>query len=126
MPFLTLESALNRAKERSGATSADDEFLTEILELSAGKDALGQTHYRPYYCGAKWLEQNLSAQTLIEDDGTKFTGLAKPIASLLNFQAAYDAAQGLTVPDGFEAIATGQSQGFRIQGTRSYNPTLRP
>ena len=126
MPFLTLEAALSRAKERSGATSADDEFLTELLELSAGTDALEQTHFRPYLCAARWLEQNLSAQTLIEDEGTKFTGLAKPIASLLSLQAAYDAAQELTIPDGFEAIATGQSQSFRIPGTRSYNPTLRP
>ena len=104
MTYTTQPEALARVKERSGATDADDEYLNELLTLSAGVDADQVTHYRPFYCAAKWMEQNRPAQTLSEASGTKFTGLQKPIDSLLGLQRAYDQGQGLTVPDGFEAI----------------------
>ena len=104
MTYLVQPDALARAKERSGATDADDDYLNELLTLSAGVDADQATHYRPFYCAAKWIEQNRTEQTLSEASGTKFTGLQKPIDSLLALQRAYDQAQGLTVPDGFEAI----------------------
>ena len=104
MTYLVQPDALARAKERSGATDADDDYLNELLTLSAGVDADQATHYRPFYCAAKWIEQNRTEQTLSEASGTKFTGLQKPIDSLLALQRAYDQAQGLTIPDGFEAI----------------------
>ena len=105
MTYLVQPDALARAKERSGATDADDEYLNELLTLSAGVDADQVTHYRPFYCAAKWIEQNRPAQTLSEAaGGTKFTGLQKPIDSLLALQRAYDQAQDLDVPDGFEAL----------------------
>lgn len=103
--YTDLAAALTRAKERSGASAADDLYLTEILTLSAGVDPAGVTQYRPYYCAAKWIEQSRGDQTLTESDGTKFTGLTKIIASLFDLQAAIDKALGLIIPAGFEAIS---------------------
>jgi hypothetical protein len=105
MAFLTLQPALDRARERSQAASSDDAYLTELLELSAGEAADGTTvHYRPYYVAAKFLEQNLARQQISAADGATFTLLKKPIESLLDLQSAYDRAQGLSVPAGFEAV----------------------
>jgi hypothetical protein len=103
MAFLTLQPALDRARERSQAATTDDAYLTELLELSAGK-AEAVTHYRPYYVAAKFLEQNLARQQISAADGATFTLLKKPIESLLDLQSAYDRAQGLLVPAGFEAV----------------------
>jgi hypothetical protein len=105
MSYTDLTASLDRAIERTQgqATLADEEWLTEMLTLSAGT-VESTTHYRPYYVAAKLLEQKLAAQTLSEADGAVFTGLATPIASLLNLQASYDSAMALTVPAGFEAI----------------------
>ena len=102
--YIDKPQALARTKERSGATDADDAYLNELLGMSAGVDAQQVTHYRPFYCAARWIEQNRTAQTLSEASGTKFTGLQKPIDSLLTLQRAYDQAQDLDVPKGFEAI----------------------
>jgi hypothetical protein len=129
--YLVLADALARAKERSGATSIDDGYLTELLTLSAGVDGASQTHYRPFYCAAKWLEQNRPAQTLKKaKDGVEFTGLATPIASLFALQLAYDASQQLTVPPGFEVVAetTGTASTTNTQrfGTRSLSNRSRP
>lgn len=121
MAYLVLADALTRAKERSGATSADDLFLTELLTLSAGVDADGITHYRPFYVAANWLSQNLSGQALKSADGVVFSGQATPIASLLALQSGYDSAQGLTVPAGFEAIPPAKTR-----STRSSYTAIRP
>ena len=132
MTYLLITDALARAKERSGASALDDAYLTELLAMSAGVDAEAITHYRPFYVAAKWIEQNQDAQTLTEADGAKFTGLAKPIESLLALQAAYDRANELTVPKGFEAAALdcvkcdGVSSTRTRRGTRSFAPSLRP
>lgn len=132
--YTVLAEALARAKERSGAADTDNAYLTEILTLSAGT-AAGTTYYRPFYCAAKWLEQNLSAQTLKKArEGVEFTGLAKPIESLLALQAAYDKALGLTIPEGFEAVAldclecptSANSTTQRYYGSTSRPTTLRP
>lgn len=104
--YESLSTALARAQERAG-TSGDDEYLTEVLTLSAGVDGDGATQYRPYYAAAKFLEQNRSAQTLSAAGDVKFTGLAKPIESLLGLQASIDKALGLIIPEGFEAILPG-------------------
>lgn len=126
--FTTLADALNRAKERSGATAQDDSYLSELLTLSAGKNEANETIYRPFYCAAKWLEQNRSAQNLKEADGVKFTGLATPIASLLELQASSDTALALIIPKGFEAIQVEESQTTTTtrRVPRSHSPSLRP
>ena len=103
MTYLDKVAALARVKERSGATDDDDTYLNELLDMSAG--TVGEvTHYRPFFCAARWMEQNQSTQQISEASGVKFTGLATPIDSLLQLQRAYDQAQKLTVPDGFEAL----------------------
>ncbi|MEL7314823.1 MAG: hypothetical protein AAFN08_07720 [Cyanobacteria bacterium J06559_3] len=128
--YLLITDALARAKERSGASAADDAYLTELLTMSAGVDTETVTHYRPFYVAAKWLEQNQTAQTLTEADGAKFTGLAKPIESLLALQASYDSANDLSVPTGFEAAALDcvkcDGVAARRRGTRSFIPSVRP
>jgi len=130
MQYLVLSAALARAKERSGAASADDAYLTELLQLSAGRDPDNVVHYRPFLVGARWLEQNRAQQALSEADGAKFTGLLLPISSLLQLQAAYDKANNLTIPDGFEALSSEvteqrQLRPFRI-GSSSHTPKVNP
>jgi hypothetical protein len=106
LTYTTLPAALARAIERTQgqATSADAPWLTELLTLSAALAPDGVLHLRPYYVAARFLEQKLSQQTISAADGAVFTGLAKPIASLFALQHAYDQAQGLAVPPGFEAV----------------------
>lgn len=124
--YLNINTALLRAKERcqGKATSADDPWLREMLNMSAGTVG-GVAHYRPYYCAAKLLEQKQSAQTISEADGAKFTGLALPIASLFDLQSAYDKANGVQVPAGFEAVTTGSNILPRLR-SRSVSYSLRP
>ena len=124
MSYTDLAAALSRAKERSGATAANDEFLTEILNLSAGKDAAGATHYRPMYVAADFLEQNRALQALDEAKGVKFTRQATTIASLRKLQASIDAALGLTVPPGFEALPSAAAS--RRYASRSLPTQVRP
>lgn len=109
--YTVLESALDRTKQLAGIDTLDfsrDDYATELLALSAGitEDVIlaDVTHYRPFYVAAKLLEQDLDVQALSEADRVKFTGQAKPIASLLALQAAYDARYYLTIPVGFEAL----------------------
>lgn len=120
MAYTVLADALARAKERcqGKATAADDAWLTEILGFSAGTVG-GVTHYRPYYCAAKLLEQKQSVQGLSEAEGVKFTGLTLPIASLLALQQAYDLAFALEIPAGFEVPTASRA-------TRSIAPTVQP
>jgi hypothetical protein len=126
--YTDLAAALNRVKERSGATAQDDSYLTELLTASAGKNAANETIYRPYFCAAKWIEQNRAAQTLKEADGVKFTGLTTVISSLFVLQDGFDKAFALTVPAGFEAQQTEeQTTTTTIRRVpRSHTPNLRP
>lgn len=125
MQYLDLAAALSRAKERAALSgSENDALLTELLTISAGVDPQGVTHYRPFYVAATFLAQNQSAQTLSSADGVQFTGLAKPIASLLQLQAGYDVSQKLTIPPGF-VILLEHKKTFQLQGSRSALPTLR-
>lgn len=125
MQYLDLPAALSRAKERAGISENNhDALLTELLAISVGTDPEGVIHYRPFYAAAKFLEQSQSAQTLLSADGVQFTGLAKPIASLLQLQASYDVAQKLTIPAGF-AILLEHKKAFQLQGSRSVTPILR-
>ncbi|MGG6295292.1 hypothetical protein ACQ4M4_12955 [Leptolyngbya sp. AN02str] len=109
-----------------------DSYLTNQLMISAGMNAEVQTVYRPYYVAAKFLEQLRSQQTVSKADGADFTGLAKPIESLLGLQASLDKAMGLTISDGFEAIlpdcqvCENKLGGASRYRTRSHTPTMRP
>lgn len=125
--YTDLADALARAKERSGATSADDTYLTELLTLSAGKDASETTHYRPYFVAAKFLEQNQAKQALKKAGDVEFTGLTTPIASLLELQESIDKSLGLTIPQGFQSISLEEAKlslpRYRSQSQRT---TSRP
>jgi len=123
--YTVLSEALTRAKERATAPASADAYMGELLELSAGLDTSGVKHYRPFYVAAKWLEQNRPDQSISEADGAKFTGMATPIASLLALQLAYDTANGVTPPPGFEAgSSSGTASNRRIP--RSYSAAFRP
>lgn len=134
--YLTLASALARAKERANASDAADDFLTELLGMSTGT-AGETTHYRPFICAARWLEQNRRDQTVAEGDGAKFTGQSKPIRSLYDLQLAYDRANNLTIPEGWEVPIeltslceapcshTAPSSSYRF-GTSSFTSKARP
>lgn len=136
MAYTVLAAALTRAKERSTAPDTADDYLTELLDMSAGT-ANGVTHYRPFICAARWLEQNRRDQTIAKGDGAEFTGQAKPIRSLYDLQLAYDKANGLTVPEGWEVPVeltsqcavpcahTAPSPGRRF-GTGSFTSKIRP
>ena len=105
MSYATLAVALDRARERAAAKPSDDVFLTELLEMSAGKRLdNGKKEYRPYYVAARYLRQSRRDQTIsAAEEGVKFTNQATPIADLLELQAALD--QALSVPAAFAAIA---------------------
>jgi hypothetical protein len=108
-----------------------DAHLTNQLTITAGKKPDSTTIYRPYYVAAKFLEQLRSQQLLSKaEDGVTFTGLAKPIESLLAMQAALDQSLELTVPPGFEAVlpqcVTCEPSTTTRHRTRSHRPTLRP
>lgn len=105
MPYTDKPQALLRAKERAADAGTEaDAFLNEFLDLSSAKDASQVTHYRVFLTAAVWLQQSPQFQQLSESDGTKFTQMKDAIASLRALQSAYDSAQGLTIPLGFEAV----------------------
>lgn len=132
--YTDLNACLNEVKTNPATRGLPgveyDSYLTNQLEVSAGKNSAAETVYRPYYVAAKFLEQLRSQQTVSEADQAKFTGLALPIASLLGQQAALDKALGLTVPPGFEAVPLDESaSGSGTQTrryTRSFTSTYRP
>jgi hypothetical protein len=124
--YPVLAAALARAKERSGATAADDAYLTELLTLSAGTDPAGVTQYRPFLVAALWLEQNQAKQALKKAGDVEFTGLTTPIASLLSLQASLDRSLQLTVPKGFEALELEQSKPQPRYRTQSQRTVSRP
>ncbi|MGD1941854.1 MAG: hypothetical protein ACFB0G_11130 [Leptolyngbyaceae cyanobacterium] len=108
--YVQIAAALSRAKERSGATDVDDGYLTELLNMSAGVDADGVTHFRPFYCAARWLEQELAADNRFTRTGdVSWTGRIQPISSLMALQMDYDQANGLTIPTGFDAEPAGKA-----------------
>lgn len=107
-----------------------DGYLTNQLQISAGLK-VATVYYRPYYVAAKFLEQLRSQQAIAKADGAEFTGLQKPIESLLGQQIALDKSLGLEVPAGFEAILPGcvtceSTGGFVRRRTRSHSTTARP
>lgn len=127
MPYTDKAQSLNRAKERAANAGPDaDAFLSELLDFSAGIDATGTTHFRPMLCAAVWLEQSPQFQQLSEADGVVFTQMKTAIASLRSLQAAYDSAQKLIVPTGFEAVASALSNKRSPFGTSMFKSVVMP
>ncbi|WP_088893198.1 hypothetical protein [Leptolyngbya ohadii] len=108
--YTTIADALTAVKTNPatrGLVGAEyDAYLTGLLTISAGTDPANVTQYRPFLVAAKLLEQLRSQQSIKSAEGAVFSGLATPIASLLAQQAAIDEALSLTVPAGFEVVAT--------------------
>jgi hypothetical protein len=106
MLYREFEAALATVRDRTGFPKRGDPgpstmFMTDMLNVSAGTHKVdGEQEFRPFYVAAKWLEQDLENQTLSEGGGAKFTGVAVPIRSLFDIQAALD--KSLNVPPGFE------------------------
>lgn len=102
---LTLPQAIAKAAVLADAPTAQDaEFMSDLMIASAGviKDTT-TVIYRYYYVAARRLQTNLEAQAITEDSGTKLTGYALPIQTLLNLQLAIDTGVPLDVPVGFSA-----------------------
>lgn len=127
--YITLSTALAALKNlpavRDLPVTADDDFLSSLLGLSAGVNLGGVTVYRIYYVAAKYLQQVRSQHILSEGDGAKFTGLAVPIASLFDLQSSEDFALGLVVPPGFES-GGGSVVSSRLFSTRSIQVRAQP
>lgn len=107
MPLqLTLAQAIAKVQILADApTDNDIEFISDLLELSAGIDQLGERVYRFYYVAARRLQTNLEIQALsAAEQGIKFTGQAVPIQTYLNLQLGIDLSTPLIVPPGFTAI----------------------
>jgi hypothetical protein len=105
MALLTLPQAIAKAQLLADALLEQDiEFISDLLELSAGIDPSGAIVYRYYYVAARRLQTNLEIQALSKaEDGVTFTGQAIPIETLLNLQLAIDLSIPLIVPQGFSA-----------------------
>lgn len=102
--YPTADNAWARILERDWAVERDESYARELLAQSVGVDAVLIPHFRPWYVGAKMLEQNQDSQRITEAEGVKFTRLQPVIDSLLQLQRQYDEANALTIPPGFEAI----------------------
>lgn len=122
--YLTLDAALDRAKERCQRETADnDEYLEELLVMSAGKlDEV--THYRPFYVAARFIGQDPDIRDIVEATGeAKFT-LAQPrIAELMALQSGYDLAYGLTIPPGMQAVIDSDNDGIPANAYRYMSGT---
>lgn len=103
---LTLAQAIAKVQTLADAPSdIDVEFITDLLELSAGIDPKGLLVYRFYYVAARRLQTNLEIQALSQaEQGVKFTGQVTPIQTLLNLQLGIDLSIPLIVPPGFTAV----------------------
>lgn len=117
--YLTLDAALDRAKERCQRENSDnDEYLEELLVMSAGA-VEGVTHYRPFFVAARFIAQDPDIRDIVEASGeAKFT-LAQPrIDELMGLQAAYDLAYKLTVPPGMQAAIDSDHDGIAANAYR--------
>lgn len=118
--YLDLDAALDRAKERCQRTdTSNDEYLEELLVMSAGKTAADVVHYRPFFVAARFIAQDPDIRDISEATGeAKFT-LAQPrIDELMALQAAYDAANGLIVPPGMQAVIDSDHDGIAANAYR--------
>lgn len=104
--LLTLVQAIAKVKVLADApTDQDSEFISDLLEYSAGINPIGAIVYRYYYVAARRLQTNLEIQALSKaENGVEFTGQIRPIETYLNLQLGIDLSTPLIVPPGFTAI----------------------
>lgn len=126
MQYTVKADSLLRAKERAANAGAEaDAFLNELLDLSAGIDSSGTTHFRIFYCASVWLEQSPQFQTLSKAEGIEFTQMVSAIASLRSLQVGYDLRYQLIVPKGFQIIATTTPKS-RVFGSSTLKTVVTP
>lgn len=103
---LTLAQAIAKVQILADALDeTDTEFISDLLEVSAGINGLGQVVYRYYYTAARRLQTNLEIQALSKaENGIEFTGQIRPIETYLQLQLGVDLSTPLMVPPGFTAI----------------------
>lgn len=103
--FLDLLQSMERAKERAGVTTPDqDSYFEELLRLSAGSTLDHPVVYRPYWVAANILEQDINNQKLVKAGDVQFTQMVTVIKSLRALQLAFDNANGLTIPEGMQIV----------------------
>jgi hypothetical protein len=99
-----LPKALTKVKRLIQAeNNSRDADIEDLLELSAGKDSSGVTHYRPWFVAARMVQQDPDIQSISEADKVVFTGWLPTIRSWLEDQMGYDASLALTIPPGYSA-----------------------
>ena len=125
-PTDALVALKNLPAVRGLTSNGDDDFLMQLLSDSAAKSVDGlTTYYRIYYVAAKFLQQPAKLhQFSAVDPGIRFTGMAIPIASLLDLQASEDAANSWVTPFGYEVLEKKRSQ--FIFGSQSIRLKSRP
>lgn len=104
MAYLTLQQAIAKTTALADATEADLDFITDLLQASAGRDTLDAIVYRHWYVTARKLQVDLDKQALTAADGANFTGYTTPIRTYLDLQLGIDLSTPLAVPPGFTAI----------------------
>lgn len=88
-------------------TTLEPDDLDTLLEASAGKNADGETVYRPYLVAALLLGRLSHDDLLLKaENGVTFGDPEATKAGWRATQAALDARYGLTVPLGFLAVVT--------------------
>ncbi len=85
----------------TGLTPMD---LDALLTVSAGKDADGLDVFRPYFVAAWLLGRRDNTSKVLRAGDVHFDEHDKTVLSYLTLQAALDAALGLVVPVGMEAV----------------------
>lgn len=104
MVELTLEQAIAKVMALADATEADLDFITDLLQASAGIGPAGEIVYRHWYTTARKLQVDLDKQALTAADGASFTNYTTPIRTYLDLQLGIDLSTPLIVPPGFTAI----------------------
>jgi hypothetical protein len=104
--LLTLAEAIAKVQVLADApTDQDIEFISDLLEVSAGINPAGELVYRFYYVAARRLQTNLEIQAITKaEGGVELTGQIRPIETYLNLQLGIDLSTPLIVPPGFTAI----------------------
>ena len=138
--YLDLVDAIDLAQSLAQVT-VDDAVVEMKLQASAGKATADfnvgtiavvkdSIVFRCYYVAAKLMEQSRDDQTLRQADGATFTGLERPITSLLMEQYATDQAYPVAIASGFDAVSAlqavvGLDKALMLIGSQSVSGGLR-
>lgn len=138
--YLDLVDAVDLVRSLAQVT-VDDNIIEMKLQASAGRAAAAfnigtiaipkdAIVFRCYYVAAKLIEQSVDDQRLKQAEGVTFTGLDRPITSLLMEQYATDQAYTLIIPTGFDAVSAlqgvvGLTETLQLIGSQAVSGGLR-